>query len=110
MVVQRVWNATFSLPGFAVASALGCLGGAVYNALRMPPNRYVCPPYPYDEDGYYEQISEEYWIIEGMWYGGLVGFLANLTWPVLLIGGLPLGCIYTGARFLQQHKFNDKKD
>lgn len=56
------------------------------------------------DDDYFCRVSNEQWILEGMWYGSIMGFTLNLTWPVLLVGGIPLGAIYVGARFLQKRQ------
>lgn len=102
-MVERVWNATFSMCGFATAGALGCVAGAVRYALMPAPMRYN-QEYSLTEDLSKEQVSDEEWILQGMYYGSILGFAINLTWPVLLVGGIPLGAIYAGARFLQKRQ------
>jgi hypothetical protein len=101
--MNRVWSATFSMPGFVAASALGCVAGAVCNALRPVPMRNCSHPMDSDDD-HYCRVSNGQWILEGMWYGSIMGFAINLTWPVLLCGGIPLGAIYAGAIFLKKQQ------
>ena len=97
--MKRVWQLTFSPIGFGVAASLGCIAGAVRNALTPSPKRCIDT---WDDELY--QVSDQEWVLEGMWYGALAGTALNITWPVLLVGGTPLALIYYGARTLQEKR------
>lgn len=102
--MKRVWSFTFTPIGFGVSMWMGCGVGAAYNASRPAPMRYlVLSPDWDDPDNVREYtVSDKNWILEGMWYGALAGGAVNLFWPVLLVGGIPLGSVYYGAKMLQQ--------